>query len=64
LAVTHDLNLAAAYSDRVVVLQAGELVRDATPPEVFNPATLRDVFGVTAEVQHTSSGKPWISYGD
>jgi iron complex transport system ATP-binding protein len=64
LAVTHDLNLAAAYSDRVMVLRGGELVQDATPPEVFNPATLRDVFGVTAEVQHTSSGKPWISYGD
>jgi iron complex transport system ATP-binding protein len=63
VAVTHDLNLAAAYADRVLVLRAGELVRDAAPAEVLNPATIREVFGVSAEVQRTAAGRPWISYG-
>ena len=64
VAVTHDLNLAAAYSDRVVVLRAGEVVRDAAPLEVLSPETIRAVFGVEAEVRHTQAGKPWILYGD
>ncbi len=63
VAVTHDLNLAAAYSDRVLVLRGGELVRDAAPAEALNPETIREVFGVTAEVQRTATGKPWIAYG-
>jgi iron complex transport system ATP-binding protein len=64
VAVTHDLNLAAAYADRVIVLRAGELVRDASPSEVLSPDTIREVFGVNAEVQRTAAGRPWISYGD
>ncbi len=64
VAVTHDLNLAAAYSDRVLVLRAGEVVRDAAPLEVLSPETIRAVFGVEAEVRHTQAGKPWILYGD
>jgi iron complex transport system ATP-binding protein len=63
VAVTHDLNLAAAYADRILVLRAGELVRDAAPAEVLNPATIREVFGVSAEVRRTTAGRPWISYG-
>lgn len=64
VAVTHDLNLAAAYADRVLVLLARELVRDAPPAGVLNPATIREVFGVKAEVQSTASGRPWITYGE
>ncbi len=63
VSVTHDLNLAAAYSDRVLVLRAGELVRDARPAEVLDTELIRDVFGVGAQVQRTAAGKPWISYG-
>ncbi|HYO83140.1 MAG TPA: ABC transporter ATP-binding protein, partial [Bryobacteraceae bacterium] len=36
--VTHDLNLAAAYSDRVVLLETGNLVADGSPAEVFSPS--------------------------
>ena len=63
VAVTHDLNLAAAYADRVLVLRGGELVRDGDPPCVLTPEMIREVFGVAAEVQRTGTGKPWISYG-
>jgi iron complex transport system ATP-binding protein len=64
IAVTHDLNLAAAYSDRVVVLRAGELVSDAAPSEVLKPELLHSVFGVEAAVRVTPAGRPWIFYGD
>jgi ABC-type cobalamin/Fe3+-siderophores transport system ATPase subunit len=64
VAVTHDLNLAAAYSDRVLVLRSGELVRDAVASEALSPSAVREVFGVAAEMHRTAEGKPWISYGD
>lgn len=46
----HDLNLAALYCRRLVVLQAGHLVADGTPDEVVTEALLRQVFRVEAEV--------------
>jgi iron complex transport system ATP-binding protein len=63
ISITHDLNLASSYSDRVLVLRAGELVRDGTPAEVFRPETMRDVFRVDTPVQSGPDGRPWIHYG-
>jgi iron complex transport system ATP-binding protein len=64
VAVTHDLNLAAAYSDRVIMLRAGEIVADAAPSDVMTVEMVRRVFGVDAEIQQTAAGRPWIVYGD
>lgn len=64
VAVTHDLNLAAAYSDRVIMLRAGEIVADAAPSDVMTAEMVRRVFGVDAEIQRTAAGRPWIVYGD
>jgi iron complex transport system ATP-binding protein len=63
LAITHDLNLAATYSGRVVLLQHGELVADGPPATVLNTSTLKDVFRVDAHVQAGPGGRPWIQYG-
>ncbi len=48
--VLHDLNLAARYSDLVVVMKAGEIVTQGPPREVFTTARLADVFGLDADV--------------
>lgn len=64
VAVTHDLNLAAAYSDRVVMLRAGEVVADAPPGEVLTAGMVREVFAVEAEIRQSREGRPWILYGD
>jgi iron complex transport system ATP-binding protein len=48
--VLHDLNQAARYARRVIVLQEGEIYADGSPIEVLTPETLRNVFGVDAEV--------------
>jgi iron complex transport system ATP-binding protein len=50
LAVFHDLDMAARYSDRLAVVASGTL-RDAEPPEkVLTSQILRDVFGVRAVI--------------
>jgi len=64
IAVTHDLNLAASYSDRVVLLRKGSVVADAGPCDALSSARIRDVFGVESEWLARGGGKSWIAYGD
>ena len=42
----HDLTLAAAFADRIVVLDAGRVVADGPPLEALAPAVLRRTFGL------------------
>ncbi len=51
LASFHDLNLAAAYCSRLLVLNKGELVADGCPERVLTKELLKDVFQVDASVQ-------------
>jgi iron complex transport system ATP-binding protein len=46
VAVLHDLNLAARYFPRIVVLEAGRLAGDGPPSEALAPHRIRDVFRV------------------
>ena len=63
LAALHDLNLAAAYCDRVYAIDEGQVVASGTPHEVFTPDLLRRVFGVGASVQsHPVTGKPHLTF--
>lgn len=42
--VLHDLNLAAAYADRVVLLERGRVVADGPPASALTSAVLSDVY--------------------
>ena len=44
--VLHDLNLAAAYADRVVLMAAARVVATGSPAEVLRPDLLERVFGI------------------
>jgi iron complex transport system ATP-binding protein len=48
--VLHDLNLAARYSDLVVVMHEGRIVTQGSPADVFTAELLRDVFSLEAEI--------------
>ncbi|OJY36637.1 iron complex transport system ATP-binding protein [Gemmobacter caeni] len=59
----HDLNLAATFCDRIVVLQAGAVVACGTPAGVLTPPLLRDVFQVEAEVTfEPQTARPHIRF--
>ncbi|SDK15990.1 heme ABC transporter ATP-binding protein [Natronorubrum texcoconense] len=49
-AAIHDLDLAARYCDRLVMLADGQLFRSGTPANVLTGASLSDVFDATATV--------------
>lgn len=57
--VLHDLNQAARYADRLIVLRAGQIVADGTPRDVLTEELLADVFHVRARiVRHPVDGSP------
>jgi iron complex transport system ATP-binding protein len=61
LMVLHDLNQAATFADRLVVLDGGRIVAAGEPWAILEPDLLRDVFGVHAAiVRDPASGRPVI----
>ena len=54
--VLHDLSLAAAYSDRVVVMRDGKVLADGTPREAIDPALLAEAYGLRADVLDDPAG--------
>lgn len=63
LLALHDLNLAAAFCDRLVVLNHASLVAAGAPERVLTPALLRSVYQVEATLlSHPSTGRPMVAY--
>jgi iron complex transport system ATP-binding protein len=59
--VAHDLQLAAAWADRVVMLERGRVAADGPPQEVLTEALLSRVYRTPVEVvAHPTTGAPII----
>lgn len=58
VSVTHDLNLALQFADRVLVMADGRIAGDGSPWDVLNADLIDRVFGVRVAI---SDG--WIRYG-
>jgi iron complex transport system ATP-binding protein len=64
IAALHDLNLAAAYCDRLYVLNRGRIVAHGTVADVLTPALVKEVFGVWAHCErHPASGRFQLAFG-
>ena len=60
--VTHDINLAAEFADRVVLLDGGRVVAAGAPREVLTPGLLGQVFGIRVLVDaHPLTGAPRVT---
>jgi len=59
--VMHDLNLAAQYADRVMVLNEGNIVADGTPWQVFTEQNIEQVYHCkTRIIAHPDLGYPMV----
>jgi len=59
--VAHDLALAAAWADRIVVLEGGRMVADGSPRDVLTEELLSRVYRTPVEViAHPATGAPII----
>jgi len=63
LAVVHDLTLAAAFCDRLVLLRAGgSVVAEGSPEEIVRAEVLSEVYGAEVEVfAHPRTGRPVVA---
>jgi iron complex transport system ATP-binding protein len=60
--VTHDVNLAAEFANRVMLLKRGRMIATGLPSEVLTAELLRDVFDLKVLVDaHPISGAPRIT---
>lgn len=57
----HDLNLAAMFCDRIVVLSAGTVVATGTPVQVLTEELIAEVYGVRCRVT-LESGRPHVRF--
>ena len=63
IASFHDLNLASAICDQLIVLKQGELVEQGRPEQVITEPMLSNVFDVCAEVKpHPQHQRPHVTY--
>jgi iron complex transport system ATP-binding protein len=61
LAVLHDLNLAAAFSDVIVLMKQGAVYRQGTPGVVLTAEIIREVYGVAVRIaKHPDTGIPVV----
>jgi iron complex transport system ATP-binding protein len=58
--VSHDLELAARFCDRLALLAGGRILASGTPAEVLTPALLRAAYGVEAQVFTGPDGAPVV----
>jgi iron complex transport system ATP-binding protein len=56
LVILHDLNLASAYSDRIVVLSEGRVAAEGAPWAVLTPEIVRAAFGLSVVVTANPCG--------
>ncbi len=63
MVVTHEINLAAEFADRVALLKDGKLLACGSPSEVMTENLLGELFGTSLLVnQHPHSGRPLVSW--
>ena len=60
LVILHDLNLAAAYADRIAVLHKGSLVACDAPAAVLRPQLLKEVFECDFDVVPIETNRPYV----
>jgi iron complex transport system ATP-binding protein len=60
--VTHDVNIAAEFADRVLLLKSGRMLAAGSPREVLTPELLRGLFDIQVLVDaHPVTGAPRVT---
>lgn len=49
--VLHDINFASVYSDRIVALKNGRVVKDGTTDEIIQSAALKEIYDMDIPIQ-------------
>jgi heme transport system ATP-binding protein len=59
--VLHDINLAARFADKILLLNGGRIAAQGTPEQVLQPAVIKGVFDVDVHIiRHPETGVPVV----
>jgi iron complex transport system ATP-binding protein len=59
--ITHDVNLATRYCDRIIVLKDGRVIADGEPSRIIDVDLISRVYGVDVTIiRHPGDGKPLL----
>jgi iron complex transport system ATP-binding protein len=58
--VTHDINHAARYARRILLLKEGRVVHEGNADEILQGEELSTVFNIPIEVERDKNGKPFV----
>ncbi|HET6429427.1 MAG TPA: ABC transporter ATP-binding protein [Phycisphaerae bacterium] len=58
--VSHDVNMAARFADRLVLLRDGRVVAAGTPAEVIRADVLRETYSIEVTLIQTGAGVPLV----
>lgn len=61
--ISHDINIAAKFADKVILMFQGRIFDVGTPKEVITEDNLRSVYGVTSEIVY-DDGRPHVILKD
>jgi len=58
--ITHDINHAARFAERIILLKEGRIVKQGPAEEVINQRDLKYVFNTDIVIEYDSNKKPYI----
>lgn len=60
MAALHDLNLAAEFCDRLILIRDGRIVADGLPNEILALNAIGETYGVETALEHTRRGSLYV----
>lgn len=60
MVVLHDLNLAAQYADRMVLMKSGKIIAQGQADKVLTAEQIKTVYGFDAEIMQHPKGWPMV----
>jgi iron complex transport system ATP-binding protein len=61
--ISHDINITAKYADKILMIANGGIYAYGTPKEVLTKESIRDVYGVDADIIDVN-GRPHVILND
>jgi iron complex transport system ATP-binding protein len=58
LVAIHDINMAARFADRILLLHEGSILQQGNPAQVLTEANIAKVFGVSCEIEAKTKTTP------
>ncbi|WP_338471889.1 ABC transporter ATP-binding protein [Niallia sp. XMNu-256] len=60
--VIHDINFASVYSDYIVALKNGKVVKEGPTDAIMKPSVLKDIYDMDIDIQHVNNCRICVYY--